>query len=123
MIKAVKHNLELEKEDIEIGEELRVDDRDQNLIIAFLEPNFDVEKKFNLNINDGTSPQWINMYAKYNPFKDQLNIECTTEGAVKEYLFEYNPIGQEAQLIKQLIEKAIYERFDQTPIEFCISVY
>lgn len=55
----MKRNNELEAKDLRI-DDLEVDDEWQQVIVAYMETWFDVDKKFHLDINsqDGT---WLNM--------------------------------------------------------------
>ena len=48
----MKENLELERKDIRIDPELEVDDDNQKQINFMVDAFFDVDKKFNININD-----------------------------------------------------------------------
>lgn len=77
-----------------------------------------MDKKFGISIasEKGT---WLDMYGRYNPYKDTLRIECQIvyEGGCD--LFEYEPAEAESQFIKEMIAQAIREKYDQTPQEFC----
>ena len=48
----MKENLELERKDIRIDPDLEVDDDNQKQINFMVDAFFDVDKKFNININD-----------------------------------------------------------------------
>ena len=68
-------NNELTRKDIEIGDEFEIDCEDTQAISFPIHAWFDVDKKFNINIlkEDET---WLNMYGKYNPYSDELNVAC-----------------------------------------------
>ena len=63
----MKENLELERKDIRIDPELEVDDDNQKQINFMVDAFFDVDKKFNININDEEGT-WLNIWGFYNPF-------------------------------------------------------
>ena len=96
-------NKELERRDIVIDREMEVDDDNPHQINFYIETWFDVDRKFDLNINaeDGT---WLNMYGKYDPYADDLQIECeiSREESGGTY-FDYTPTGNETKLIKDML--------------------
>ena len=102
-------NNELTREDIAIDRDMDVDCDIGQEITAYIETWFDVDKKFGTDTSD--DDVWLNMYAKYNPFKDTLRIECEID----------KPL--ESQFIKEMIAEKIKECYDQTPQEFCDSAY
>ena len=71
----MKKNNELECHDICVDGEFEANMCDPHEIITYLEIYFDVDKKFDLNINDEDGT-WLNMYAIFNPFEDTLKIKC-----------------------------------------------
>ena len=114
----MKENKELERNDIAIDRDMEVDYDIGQEIMVYIETWFDVDKKFGLNIadEDGT---WMNMYGKYNPFKDSLRIECEISRDNGSEYFDYTPTEAESALIKDMIAEKIREQWDQTPQEFC----
>ena len=114
----MKENKELERNDIAIDRDMEVDYDIGQEIMVYIETWFDVDKKFGLNIadEDGT---WMNMYGKYNPFKDSLRIECEISRDDGSEYFDYTPTEAESALIKDMIAEKIREQWDQTPQEFC----
>ena len=68
----MKHDLQLEKKDIAIDGDIQLSYDNLQEITAYIETWFDVDKKFMVDTtDDGT---WVNMYGKYNPFIDSLEI-------------------------------------------------
>lgn len=116
----MKDNLQLEKKDIVIDGDIQVNDDNPQEITAYIETWFDVDKKFMVDTtDDGT---WVNMYGKYNPFIDSLEIECVISSDNDSQCFKYNPTKQESDLIKQMIADKIKQVFGQTPQEFCNDI-
>lgn len=117
----MKQNLELERDDMYVDRDIQTDDENRQQIVAYLETRFDVNKKFNLNL-DYEAGEWVNLYGIYNPFSDFLTVEyvvCTDD---KEESFYYTPTKAEAELIKDMITQKIQEEYGQTPIEFCLDI-
>lgn len=116
----MKDNLQLEKKDIAIDADIQVNDENPYEITAYIETWFDVDKKFMVDTtDDGT---WVNMYGKYNPFDDTLEIECVLSSDEDSAEFRYNPTKEESDLIKQMITDKIKQVFGQTPQEFCNDI-
>ena len=65
----------------------------------------------------------MNMYGKYNPFKDSLRIECEISRDDGSEYFDYTPTEAESALIKDMIAEKIREQWDQTPQEFCKEAF
>lgn len=114
-------NNELTREDIAIDRDMDVDCDIGQEITAYIETWFDVDKKFGTDTSD--DDVWLNMYAKYNPFKDTLRIECEIDKPLESEYFAYEPTESESQFIKEMIAEKIKECYDQTPQEFCDSAY
>lgn len=116
----MKDNLELEREDMYVDRDIQIDDENGQQIVAYLETLFDVNKKFNLNL-DSEAGEWVNMYGIYNPCSDFLTVECVISTDDKNETFYYTPTEAEAKLIKDMITQKIQEEHGQTPIEFCLD--
>lgn len=116
----MKDNLELEREDMYVDRDIQIDDENGQQIVAYLETLFDVNKKFNLNLDSGAG-EWVNMYGIYNPCSDFLTVECVISTDDKNETFYYTPTEAEAKLIKDMITQKIQEEYGQTPIEFCLD--
>lgn len=118
----MKENKELERNDIRIDADMDVDCNIGQEITAYIETWFDVDKKFgtHTNMNDA---EWINMYAKYNPFEDTLSIECEISRDDGIEYFDYEPTAAESMLMKEIITEKIMEIHGQTPEEFCNGFY
>ena len=116
----MKANLELEREDMYVDRDIQIDDENGQQIVAYLETLFDVNKKFNLNL-DSEAGEWVNMYGIYNPCSDFLTVECVISTDDKNETFYYTPTEAEAKLIKDMITQKIQEEPGQTPIEFCLD--
>ena len=114
-------NNELTREDIAIDRDMDVDCDIGQEITAYIETWFNVDKKFGTDTSD--DDVWLNMYAKYNPFKDTLRIECEIDKPLESEYFDYEPTESESQFIKEMIAEKIKECYDQTSQEFCDSAY
>lgn len=114
----MKENNELERADLAIDRDMEVDCDIGQEITVYIETWFDVDKKFGLNLadEDGT---WLNMYGRYNPFEDSLQIECEISREDGNDFFDYQPTENETKLIKDLITEKIQKEYHQTPQEFC----
>ena len=117
----MKQNLELERDDMYVDRDIQTDDENRQQIVAYLETRFDVNKKFNLNLNSEAG-EWVNLYGIYNPFSDFLTVEYVVSTDDKEESFYYTPTKAEAELIKDMITQKIQEEYGQTPIEFCLDI-
>lgn len=119
----MKENKELERKDIAIDRDMEADCDNGNQITFYIETWFDVDKKFDLHINDEDGT-WLNMYGKYDPFVDTLKIECeiSREDGNDSY-FDYEPTEEESALIKDMVSERIKELHNQTPREFCKEYY
>ena len=113
---------EFTRDMLAVDRDMEVDCDIGHQITCYLETWFDVDKKFGLNIadEDGT---WMNMYGKYNPFKDSLRIECEISRDDGSEYFDYTPTEAESALIKDMIAEKIREQWDQTPQEFCKEAF
>ncbi len=119
----MKENKDLERKDIEVDREMEVDDENPNQINFYLVKWFDVDQKFNLNINaeDGT---WLNMYGKYNPYADTVKLECgISREDGDDTWFHYEPTESETKLIKDMVAEKLQQEHHQTPQEFCERYY
>ena len=101
----MKRNNELEAKDLRI-DDLEVDDEWQQVIVAYMETWFDVDKKFHLDINsqDGT---WLNMTVFFNPYKDTVSILCAIDSDEGYEDFYYEPTNSEAEFIKDMIAQKL----------------
>ena len=115
----MKHDLQLEKKDIAIDGGIQLSYDNLQEITAYIETWFDVDKKFMVDTTDDDT--WVNMYGKYNPFIDSLEIECVISSDNDSQCFKYNPTRQESDLIKQMITDKIKQVYGQTPQEFCLD--
>ena len=117
----MKQNLELERDDMYVDRDIQTDDENRQQIVAYLETRFDVNKKFNLNLNSEAG-EWVNLYGIYNPFSDFLTVEGVVSTNDKNETFYYTPTKAEAELIEDMITQKIQEEYGQTPIEFCLDI-
>lgn len=118
----MKENNELEKTDIEIDREMEADCDTGQEVTVYIETWFDVDKKFNIHTN-GDEGSWLNMYGKYNPYKDTLRLECEISRDNGNESIKYEPTESESQLIKDMIKEKIKLLWNQTPQEFCETFY
>ena len=117
----MKENLEFERCDIRVHHDMEVDCDIGQQITAYIETWFDVPRKFGsqAQLQDG---EWLNLYAKYNPFEDTLRLECEVSRENGSTWFDYTPTDAETSLIKDMITETIRDVHKQTPQEFCLSV-
>ena len=98
----MKENLELERDDIRVDDEMEVDCDIGQQITAYIETWFDPVRKFGLP-TDLQEGEWLNMYAKYNPFADTICVECELCRETLNSTFYYTPTKAEAQLLKETL--------------------
>ena len=115
-------NMELERSDLVIDRDMEVDCDTGEQITVYIESWFDVDRKFHINTASDDST-WLNMYGRYNPYRDTLIIECVISTAEGEDSFDYEPTAAESKLIKEMIAEKILELHNQTPTEFCEGFY
>ena len=115
-------NNELTRADIAVGHDVDLDADEGRELLVYVETWFDVDKKFHIKTASADGA-WLNMYARFNPFEDDLRIECEICFDDHSSYFDYEPTSAEAQLIKELITERIREDCDQTPQEFCEEYY
>ena len=113
----MKRNNELEAKDLRI-DDLQVDDEWQQVIVAYMETWFDVDKKFHLDINS-QDVTWLNMTVFFNPYKDTVSILCAIDSDEGCEDFYYEPTNSEAEFIKDMIAQKLQIECDQSPREFC----
>lgn len=110
-----------EESDIKITEDLELD-RDKSAISIFLDCWFDCDKKFGINTlnNDDV---WVNLYAKFNPMTDELDVIYDIDTADKVYMREYVPTDKEKTVIKNVIEQKCENECKMTVREFYLREY
>ena len=113
-------NGELTREDIAVDPDMQVDGDVGQEILAYIETWFDVDEKFHVDTSDDDT--WLNMYARYNPFTDSLNITCEISSDSGSDWFDYEPTIAETTIIKELITQKINELYGQTPQGFCEDI-
>lgn len=117
----MRDTLEWERSDLAVDPEIDVECDEGTQIVVYLETWFDVDKKFRKNTCDDPN-SWINLYAKYDPFSDQLQMEYCVSSDEDSAYYRYYPTAGEAQLVKDLITEKIQQLHQQSPQEFCLSV-
>ena len=78
----VNDSKELTRDDIEIDAEMEIDCDIGQIVTAYVETWFDVDRKFGLQTADDPCT-WVNLYAKYNVPEDDLKMEyiiCHPDG-------------------------------------------
>ena len=111
----------LEKDDIDIREELELDIKHSS-ILAEIETWFDVDKKFGLN-TVGNDDVWVNLYAYYHPFINDIKIfySIDTENGI--FTREYLPMKEEKQMFINRIEQACEQQNTMSCKEFFVREY
>lgn len=112
---------EFERDDLRIDNDMQVDCDIGEEITCYIEAWCDTADKFGIDLQDGDDT-WVNLYGKYNPYKDTLRMECEIcHDDAKTESFDYTVTPSEAMLIKVLIAEKIMQFYGQTPTEFCES--
>lgn len=119
----MRDNLELERKDLRIDNDVEVDSDIGQEITVYIEAWCDCARKFASRL-DSEAVDWVNLYGKYNPFTDTLRIECEVNHSDSRITyFDYIPTESESHLIKGMITEKIREVFNQTPQEYCNGYY
>ena len=69
----MKKDKEFEREDLAVDRDIQLDSDNKQQNVAYLETLFDVNEKFNLQL-DSEASEWVNMYGIYNPLSDFLTL-------------------------------------------------
>lgn len=112
------HQREMQREDLRIDSDIQVDDTGSAIEVQ-LETWFDVEDKFSVDLS--ADDVWLNLYARYDPFKDTLEMTYTVSTDTGSEEKNYQPTENESELVKGLIAEKIQELYHQTPQEFCLD--
>ena len=99
--------MELTKDMIVIDGDFSLND-DQNVVTAYIETWFDVEKKFGIDLEDDPDAG-VNFYANYNVETEELTCEYIVSKTNSCMAYEYEPTEKEAELIKQMMQEACQE--------------
>lgn len=114
----VEHGTELQRGDIQIDCDMEVVDGG-TAISAYVETWFDTYKKFGIPKDEGADG-FINIYAVYYPFSDDLKVVgIVVANGQPDRNFHYIPTENEAALIKSLITDKVRQVEGVTPQEFC----
>lgn len=108
---------ELTRSDIVIDHDMEVDCDIGQIVTAYVETWFDVDKKFGTHTADDDDV-WLNLYAKYNVQENALQLEyviCKPDGDENH---DYMPTEAEAQLIKTMMREKCIEVYGCTLEEF-----
>lgn len=116
----MKENMEFERGDLYVDHDIQIDDKNKQHIVAYFETLFDVNRKFNLQL-DSSAGEWVNMYGIYNPLSEFLAVECVICKDDSCESFFYTPTKAEAKLLKDMIAEKIKEVYGQTPVEFMLD--
>jgi hypothetical protein len=77
-------------------------------IFVYIETWFDIDEKFGTHTKEHDD-WWINLYARYNPFKGELVMPYTIVKPDKEESYEYYPNEEDKALVIAMIEEAVWE--------------
>ncbi len=97
-------NNEIERDDIVVALELLIDENNANVVNAYLETWFDVDKKFNID-TASDDDKWANMYADYNTATCELKLSIHVSDSEKTEVIEYTPTDAERKLIIAMMEE------------------
>ena len=113
----MNQNNELTRSDIVIDSDMEIDCDIGQIVTAYVETWFDVDKKFGTDTADDDDV-WINLYAKYNMPEDSLRMEYVICKPSGDECFEYTPTESEAQLIKTMMREKCAEVYGCTLEKF-----
>lgn len=97
---------------MEIREELEFGD-DPRYIEAYVETRFDVDRKFGLRTATDDNA-WVNLYARYNPFENDLKIAYVISTDDSGFERTYQPTDAETKMMTKLIEEACVKQMNLT---------
>lgn len=112
-------NNEMERKDFRVDPDIQVDDIGSAVEVQ-LETWFDVERKLGVDLS--ADDAWLNLYARYDPFKDTLDMAYEVSTDDHSEVHNYTPTENESALVKAMIAEKIQELYNQTPQEFCREV-
>lgn len=113
----MNQNNELTRPDIAIDADMEVDCDIGQIVTAYVETWFEVDKKFGTHTADNDDI-WLNLYAKYNVPEDTLQLEYEISKPDSCEYFDYTPTEAEAQLIKTMMREKCSEVYGCTLEEF-----
>lgn len=113
----MNENNELIRSDIIIDRDMEIDCDIGQIVTAYVETWFDVDKKFGTNTRDDDDV-WLNLYAKLNVPEDSLQLEYEISKSDGSEYFDYTPTDAEAQLIKTMMREKCEEVHGCTLEEF-----
>ena len=108
----------MERQDLRVNDDIQVDDTGSAVEVQ-LETWFDAGRKFGVDLS--ADDAWLNLYARYDPFKDTLAMAYEVSTDEVSEMYDYQPTVSEAELIKDMIAEKIQELYNQTPQEFCLA--
>ena len=117
----MKENNELTRDDMVVDPEMELDCDIEQQLNVYLEVWFDVDKKFDLHIND-EDDTWLNLYAQFNVPEDTLRIECEISRDNGSEYFDYEPTPSEAALIKEMIREKCQQAHGCTLEEYIADI-
>ncbi|MDD4165353.1 MAG: hypothetical protein PHD46_06110 [Eubacteriales bacterium] len=110
-------NNELTRSDIVIDRDMEIDCDIGQIVTAYVETWFDVDKKFGTNTADDDDV-WLNLYAKFNVPEDTLRLEYVICKSDNHEYHDYTPTEAETQLIKTMMREKCEEVYCCTLEEF-----
>lgn len=110
-----------ERGDIEMTDDIELDAEHSCLYIT-LDVWFDVDKKFGINVNADDST-WVNMFANYQPFTDELRIFYDIDTDSNIYEREYIPTDEEREMFVNAIQQECIQENGMNCREFYIREY
>lgn len=110
-----------EESDFCIHEDLEVS-VDNQYITALIETQFDVDKKFEINVSEAEDA-WVNLYADYNPVTESLKVFYYIDSYNGNYEREYIPTEDEKQAFISVMQQACIKQNKMNCREFYIREY
>ena len=110
-----------EESDFYIHEDLELS-VDNQFITALVETQFDVDKKFGINVSQDDDA-WVNLYAGYNPVTESLKVFYYIDTYNGDYEREYIPTEEEKNAFISVMQQACIKQNEMNCREFYIREY
>ena len=107
-----------EESDFCIHEDLEVS-VDNQYITALIETQFDVDKKFRINVSEAEDA-WVNLYADYNPVTESIKVFYYIDSFKENYEREYIPTEDEKKTFIRVMQQACIKQNEMKCREFYI---
>ena len=110
-----------EESDFCIHEDLELS-VDNQFITALIETQFDVDKKFGINVLKDEDA-WVNLYAGYNPVTESFKVLYYIDSFKENYEREYISTEEEKRAFINVMQQACIKQNEMNCREFYIKEY